>query len=73
MKQEFKVGDLVRVAKGNDNQTYDKFRKKILKVTYVDKEFDKDGILYSFEDLQGNEIGNSLYDWELELVKRSKK
>lgn len=70
---EFKVGDLVRVAKHNDNQCYDKFRKKVLKVVDVDKEFDKEGgYLYSFEDLQGNEIGNSLYEWELELVKRRK-
>ena len=67
----FRLGDLVKVKKNNDNENYDSFRNKVLKVVHIDKEFDKEGgWLYSFEDLEGNEIGNSLYEWELALVKR---
>ncbi len=69
----YKVGDLVRVSPDNDNENYTSFRKKILKIVDVDKEFDKEGFLYSFKDLKGKEIDFSLYDWELISIKRGKK
>ena len=63
----FRLGSKVRVARHNDNDAYRRFRNKVLKVTFIDKEFDPEGgWLYSFKDLQGNDIPNSLYDWELE-------
>lgn len=63
----YKIGDRVRVRSDNDNENYNSFKEKTLKITDVDKDFDEEGgYLYSFEDEDGNEIGNSLYAWELE-------
>jgi hypothetical protein len=67
MDRHFRLGQKVRVASGNDNDGYDSFRDKVLKIVHIDKEFDpQGGWLYSFKDLKGNDIGNSLYEWELE-------
>jgi hypothetical protein len=67
--ETYHVGDLVKVKNDNDNEGYNSFRKKTLKVTHVDKDFDKEGgYLYSFEDENGKEINSSLYAWELESI-----
>lgn len=68
---EFKVGDIVMVSPDNDNDGYDSFRGKKLRITHVEDDesfYDEameDQGLYSFETLDGEEIGSSLYDYEL--------
>jgi hypothetical protein len=73
---DYEVGDFVKVFRYNDNENYDDFRDKKLKI--VDKITIKDNhpafddalenqALYSFEDVETNEdIPFSLYDYELE-------
>jgi hypothetical protein len=72
----YKVGDIVKVSSNNDNENYDDFRYKKLrivdKITIKDNHpaFDdalEDQALYSFEDVETNEdIPFSLYDYELQ-------
>ena len=71
---EFKVGDIVMVAPDNDNEGYDSFRGKKLRIVHkatsieehqgFDEGLEGEG-LYDFETLDGKEIGSSLYDYEL--------
>jgi hypothetical protein len=73
---DYEVGDFVKISRDNDNENYDDFRDRKLKI--VDKitikdnhpAFDdalEDQALYSFEDVETNEdIPFSLYDYELE-------
>jgi hypothetical protein len=75
----YKIGDIVKVSKNNDNENYDDFRDKNLrivdKITIKDNHpaFDEsleDQALYSFEDVETEEsIPFSLYDYELESAK----
>lgn len=71
---KYKVGSKVKVSPENDNESYDKFRNKVLIVTHVatnEKQhpgFDsgmKGEALYDFEDEAGEEIPCSLYDYEI--------
>jgi len=71
---QFKVGDIVMVAPDNDNEGYDSFRGKKLRIVHkatsieehqgFDEGLEGEG-LYDFETLDGKEIGSSLYDYEL--------
>ncbi len=68
----FNVGDIVMVSPDNQNEGYDSFRGKKLRITYIESDpsfYDKAGGeeegLYSFETLDGKEVPNSLYDYEL--------
>ncbi len=70
---DYSVGDIVMVSSDNDNEGYDDFRNKKLRITSVSTSidehqgFDKSVLqaLYEFETLDGEEIGSSLYDYEL--------
>jgi len=79
MVGNFKKGDKVKVASNNDNENYNPFRNKTLTITEKATSskqhpgFDdgmKGEALYSFVDKDGNDIPFSLYDYELESVKR---
>ena len=71
---EFKVGDIVMVSPDNDNEGYDNFRGKKLRIVHkatsteehqgFDEGLEGEG-LYDFETLDGKPIGSSLYDYEL--------
>ncbi len=71
---DYSVGDIVMVSPDNDNQGYDDFRNKKLRITMVATNRDEhrgfdEGVgqaLYELETLDGEEIGSSLYDYELE-------
>ncbi len=73
MKPKFKIGSLVRVAPDNDNEGYDSFRDKTLRVTHVATNQKQhpgyDGstgeALYDLETQDGEAIGSSLYNYEL--------
>ncbi len=76
MSKYFKKGDFVKVAKENDNNCYDDFRDKKLKIISIatsvkqHQGYDEsmDGMpLYDLEDESGNYIDCSLYAYELEL------
>jgi len=70
----FKVGDIVMVSPDNDNEGYDSFRGKKLRIVHkatsteehqgFDEGLEGEG-LYDFETLDGESIGSSLYDYEL--------
>jgi hypothetical protein len=69
------LGKLVRVD--SDNENYDSFRNKTLRITHVaynTKEhpgYDdslKGEALCDFEDLEGNEIPCSLYEYEFKII-----
>lgn len=69
------IGDKVKVSSRNDNDCYDGFRNKTLVVTHVARNerehpgYDscmKGQRLYDFDDLEGNSIPCSLYDYELQ-------
>lgn len=71
----FSVGDEVKVASDNDNDGYDDFRDKTLIVTHVATSREEhsgydesmEGMaLYDFKTEDGEEIGCSLYEYELE-------
>lgn len=71
----FKIGDRVMVASDNDNECYDSFRDNVLIVTHVAINADEhrgyddtmEGMaLYSFETEEGESVGFSLYEYELE-------
>ena len=70
----YNVGSRVKVSGDNDNEGYDGFRDKVLIVTHVatsmqeHRGFDE-GVgqaLYDLKTLNGEDIGSSLYDYELE-------
>jgi len=71
---DYSVGDIVMVSSDNDNEGYDDFRNKKLRITMVATNTDEhrgfdEGVgqaLYELETLDGEEIGSSLYDYELE-------
>jgi hypothetical protein len=79
---DYKIGEIVKVSRNNDNDNYDDFREKKLrivdKITKYDNNpaFDEsleDQALYSFEDVETEEsIPFSLYDYELERYKMAK-
>lgn len=70
----YKVGDIVMVSPDNDNEGYDSFRGKKLRIVHkatsteehqgFDEGLEGEG-LYDFETLDGESIGSSLYDYEL--------
>lgn len=75
--KHYKIGDIVKVARHNDNENYDKFRNKKLIITHKvtikdnDPSFDKslpEQALYSFEGINGENIPFSLYDYEIESL-----
>lgn len=77
MNAEYGIGDKVMVASDNDNTCYDSFRDKVLIITHVatSKEdhlgYDEgmNGMaLYDFETEDGEEVHNSLYEYEIESV-----
>jgi hypothetical protein len=71
----YKIGDLVKVSSENDNDNYDDFREKVLRIVHVatntsqhmgyDESMQRMG-LYDLETLDGKEINYSLYEYELE-------
>ncbi|MCP6727440.1 MAG: hypothetical protein KJI69_05525 [Patescibacteria group bacterium] len=71
---DYSVGDIVMVSPDNDNEGYDDFRNKKLRITMVATNRDEhrgfdEGVgqaLYELVTLDGEEIGSSLYDYELE-------
>jgi len=72
---EFKKGEIVMVSSDNDNDGYDEFRNKKLRITHVATNQDEhqgfdEGLagsgLYDLETLDGKEVPFSLYDYELE-------
>ncbi len=71
---DYSLGDIVMVSSDNDNEGYDDFRNKKLRITHVATNIDEhqgfdEGVgqaLYDLETLRGEEIGSSLYDYELE-------
>jgi hypothetical protein len=69
-----KIGDKCKVGPENDNENYNSFRDKILIVTYIAKNKDEHPgydtsvypqKLYDLKTLKGEQIGCSLYDYEL--------
>jgi len=71
----FKLGDKVKVSSENDNEGYDEFRNQILTIVHVAKNRqDHPGYdsgmngepLYDLEDEFGENVGSSLYFYELE-------
>lgn len=71
----FSIGDKVIVASSNDNENYDDFRDKTLIVTHVATSTDEhpgydDSMggmaLYDLRTEDGEAIGSSLYEYELE-------
>ena len=76
----FKKGQWVMVAKDNDNEGYNSFRGKKLKITHVAHNtndhpgYDNsmEGMpLYDLRDVDGNDIGSSLYAYELEKYEKA--
>ena len=75
MTNYFRKGQWVKVAENNDNESYDSFRNKRLKITSVARNTDDhrfydesmEGMpLYDLRDEEGNDIPCSLYAYELE-------
>ena len=73
----FKLGDQVKVSEENDNEGYDGFRDQILTIVHIATNTKEhpgydDGLegepLYDLEDEEGNNVGCSLYFYELELA-----
>jgi len=70
---EYSRGDIVMVSPENDNEGYDDFRNKKLRITDVStnigehRGFDESvgQALYELETLNGEQIFSSLYDYEL--------
>jgi len=72
---EFRKGEIVMISSDNDNDNYDEFRGKKLRITHVATNQDEhqgfdEGLagsgLYDLETLGGKEVPFSLYDYELE-------
>ena len=68
------VGNIVMVSPDNDNENYDSFRGKKLRIVNVTTSSDQhpafdEGMagegLYDLETLDGELVGNALYDYEL--------
>jgi hypothetical protein len=77
MMKHFRVGQKVKVARGNDNSGYNSFRDKALIVTHITKKGEHiaydEGMypewLYDLKDAKtGKSVGSALYDYELEDV-----
>lgn len=70
---QFDKGDVVMISPDNDNDNYDEFKGKKLRITHVATNIDEhrgfdEGVgqaLYDLETIHGKEIGFSLYDYEL--------
>lgn len=71
----WRIGTKVKVASDNDNENYDGFRNKVLKITHIAKNTQQhpgydnvmEGMpLYDLETLDGQSVGCSLYEYELE-------
>ena len=70
---DYSIGDIVMVSPENDNEGYNDFRNKKLRITLVAINRDEhrgfdEGVgqaLYELETLDGEQIGSSLYDYEL--------
>ena len=70
---QFSKGDTVMIEPDNDNENYDEFRNKKLRITNVAINRDEhrgfdEGVgqaLYDLETIHGKEVGFSLYDYEL--------
>jgi hypothetical protein len=71
MKKRFRIGSTVRVANDNDNETYDAFRDKTLRVTSVStkympaEKFFASGKPAGYHPGYDAGTGNALYDLEL--------
>jgi len=72
--KHFKINQKVRVNPSNDNDNYDSFRNEVLTISYVAKDkndhpgYDESvspDYLYDLKRLNGEDIGCSLYDYEL--------
>jgi hypothetical protein len=75
MSSYFKLGQFVKVASDNDNDCYDSFREKTLKIVKVSENTkDHPGYdegmrgmpLYDLVAIDGTEINCSLYAYELQ-------
>jgi hypothetical protein len=78
MGEYFEIGEWVEVASDNDNDNYDAFRGRKLKIIHVatntNEHLGYDNCmggmpLYDLEDEEGNIIPCSLYAYELEYAK----
>ena len=74
MKNNYKVGDKVMIARDNDNDRYDKYRNKTMIITdaYYSEEscfaYDKsmNGMgLFRLELPNGDSVGSMLYEYEI--------
>lgn len=81
MRPKFKVGNHVKIHRHNDNENYDSYRNKVLIITHVaTREEDHPGYdaglegmgLYDLQTQDGLHVPFSLYDFELEPVRRKK-
>lgn len=72
--KHFKLNQKVRVSPENDNECYDSFRSDVLIITHVAKDktehpgYDEcvsPEYLYDLKKESGEDIGSSLYDYEL--------
>jgi hypothetical protein len=72
--EQFRIGWYVVVARGNDNENYDSFRDKTLKVVEVYHNIKEHPLydesigqpLYKLETKDGEEVPFLLYHYELE-------
>lgn len=71
----WRIGTKVKVSSDNDNENYNDFRNKVLKITHIAKNTNQhpgydngmDGMpLYDLEALDGTPVNYSLYEYELE-------
>lgn len=71
----FYINDIVKVTKEAKEDTYENawWTNINLKIDHIDKSMGEgeENTLYSFEDVEGKEVPNSLYAYELELVESS--
>ncbi len=74
-KDEYKVGDRVKIT--SDNDAYDKFKDKVLIVTDVYHNEDENPLydmgvypqlLMDFVTEDNNDVPYSLYEWEIEHI-----
>lgn len=71
---QFQKGDVVMISPDNDNDNYDEFRGKKLRIIHVATNRDEHNgfdesigqALYDLETIHGKSVGFSLYDYELE-------
>ena len=71
----WRIGTKVKVSSDNDNENYNDFRNKVLKITHIAKNTNQhsgydnsmEGMpLYDLEALDGTPVNCSLYEYELE-------